>query len=244
MGEYATRVDADGKTEHVLKIGTCEMMYYVRRDELEAGKAQDAGRGTNVQAVLDWDKVTYRFPWPDEDGGYIGGASLDKREPFRTVVLHDAGLDIDHQEMTQSVHPRGQQYAYNVNVRIPCPRSKSLSHAPDVLQIVGDRYKDGKRRTVLRCGYCEAEFPVSAAELAKLRDVNRKGPALEAVWLIAAHDGPESEDVPEFKTCGSCRQKFAGDGFTAWGGADGVYCSGQCAGSAAYHASKQEPATA
>lgn len=115
MGEYAS---IDG---HEVKLGTCESMYYVRRDEVALWAASgrfkelpgNAGAEDYLRAPLHW-----RFPFPHEDGQKPGDAGFENRRYTDCVTLDAGGLVLDHSRVAVRVPVSG---GWETGVSIPCP---------------------------------------------------------------------------------------------------------------------------
>ena len=172
MGEHV-RI---GQT--IVKIGTCENMYYIGHAEylalLKAGRLHAVpGNEQPTEYARMAEELTWRFPWPDEkpDGGVTGPS----REAFKTVVIGmPKGVAVEHVTVSIAVNIK---HAYNVNVRIACPSTpgeKTYTHSPipdgTIAKVRGERYKDGKPYTVFACGYCDAAFVLNADELQVVRE--------------------------------------------------------------------------
>lgn len=68
MGEYA---HYEGK---IIKIGTCEMMYYLRYEDRFKVKKHENSLDPHTEKNLFW-----RLPFPDEDKKEIGNYSPSER---------------------------------------------------------------------------------------------------------------------------------------------------------------------
>jgi hypothetical protein len=161
MGEYLTR-RLGGAVVQVAKAGVCDDWRYVRRSEVEKWAPFDAGESDCRTALAE--PTLWRFPWLDEDGEAVD--RMGKRDMFRTLTF-PCKLDIDHDEKIVSVGPKDG--GYNVNMWIPCPVAfkgkMSRGGATPIISIVGERYEDGKPRTIFSCGYCAKPFSVTADQL-------------------------------------------------------------------------------
>lgn len=161
MGEYAT-IKATGDN---VKIGTCESLYYLRFDQREL-----------VIPEAGWpDIYRYRFPFPDEDSRPIEDMmSVDRFERGVTVYGVKPPEGTEH----YSVQFRNDSIGYNLCIECP----ESHAHGEEgfgpidvngvkvhrngfrgAVQLVSQRYLDGKLMCVLRCA-CGAmwRFPTLA----------------------------------------------------------------------------------
>ena len=159
MGEYVTTRSGDN-----VKLGTCEHLMYVRKDEVESEAKVNRAAREYLDPTCNW---IYRFPWPQEDGQPIEAAN--GREPFDygNFIFTCEDLEIDHQEICQHV---SANHSYGLNVMIPCPAGKDFdlkrSHGQifHPFRIIGERVKPGQCYTVFACGYCDQWFSLGGDE--------------------------------------------------------------------------------
>ena len=176
MGEYAFH----GQDQ--VKIGTCEDMYYLRADQLDAVHGGDAG---NLKSSLG--VVRFRFPFPDEDG-VSPGSFEDYRRGFNVPGYSlPAKLSGDEHGSLQFSHRAGYL------VSLPCPEQfgqPGMSvKMPDGLtvhrngfsggpKIVQQAYRGGLLVTLLHCGSCGAKHRLDTLDDAR--------PVIEALRAEAA----------------------------------------------------------
>lgn len=156
-------------------IGTCENLYYVRRDEMEREAL------LNPQAKRFLDPVfNYRFPWPDEDGQeYWDGG---QRDPFRALCFDLPELVYKHDQVHAEVNVEDDN-RFSVEIILPCPagkdyplkHSRKSSSGNHPVKIIAEKYdKKGRPYTVFACGYCKKRFFVDTDELAIIREKLRR----------------------------------------------------------------------
>lgn len=174
MGEYI-----DLGNGNKFKLGTCEDLYYARRDQLE----NLVPRLPELKEYLGtaW---RYRFPWPDEDGDMLCPDYRHDRTFRVTVNLPD---NCDHDRICCSTGAN-----YNVNLFAPCPNQdntnfRNIDHSGryPLYEIAAQKYtEEGDPITILRCGYCKSMF--------RLQDENA-----EAVReAIMRYEDRENKDNP------------------------------------------------
>lgn len=161
MGEYITTHSGDR-----VKLGTCEHLMYVRKDEVESEAKVNMAIREYLDPACNW---IYRFPWPQEDGQLVECAG--GRDPFGygNFVFTCDDLEIEHQDIVPHIKVSGT-HAYQVNVWIPCPASKGFNFKTSVggpshpFKIIGERVKPGQCYTVFACGYCDQWFSLGDDE--------------------------------------------------------------------------------
>lgn len=173
MGEYHTRLDPAGKPVTLCKLGVCDDLRYVRREEALRLAPLDAGADTNLEALLADERSLWRFPWPDEDQATV--SEIDQRDMFRTWLFAAESLACDHGERCVSLHPEGVSSGWNVNVFIPCPRragAAGLRTSPvaPLFNIYGERWRAGQGRTIFRCAWCGQPISLPPEDLAAVRE--------------------------------------------------------------------------
>jgi hypothetical protein len=159
MGEYITTNNGNK-----IKLGTCEHLMYVRKDEVESEALVNSAIREYLDPKCSW---IYRFPWPQEDGQMI--ACAGEREPFDYghFVFACDDLEVEHQEIAKHV---SAGHSYGLNVMIPCPAGKdfnlkrSLGDTFHPFRIIGERVKPGQYYTVFACGYCDQWFSLEEEE--------------------------------------------------------------------------------
>jgi hypothetical protein len=186
MGEYAKRL-SDG--EHI-KIGTCEDMYYLRRDQIDLVQ-YDGGFTPDVLTV-----VRFRFPFPGEDK-IAPGDFNDYNYGFKVYDF----LPPDGLEHYSVQYEAGGQYG-GLLASLPCPLSaeaKALEKAEGFKiryhfngfgahqMISQQRLWAGHWATVMECRPCGAKY-----RLPELADAE---PLLTALERMAVQEtGRDRED--------------------------------------------------
>ncbi len=196
MGEYIQR--ADGV---VIKIGTCEDLFYVSLPYLRQLVAEGAQKYPGNLAPSEYLDPSpgwrYRFPWPDEAG------TGDDHKRARVVTVPPgwwAGLE-DHAEVSHYMTPIAygrNTSGYAVSIRTACPLSETppatWQPVPQIVEIYEQKQVDGLLWTVCRCPYCGNLWrmePGRAADLvAHLRTaygdaIRQRVPADDWTLLIA-----------------------------------------------------------
>ena len=161
MGEYIR-----WKGERV-KLGVCEDLFYVRRDDVrlmvEGGAEHVPGNakpGEYLDASLGW---RYRFPFPDEDD-----RPIDNRGEERKVGLL---LPREYVWARECHHTRWLRFdvpdavGFGVNVEVPCPWHSDLKHSPlpcgfPVLLTAQKLMPFGRLVPVIECAYCQATYRI------------------------------------------------------------------------------------
>jgi hypothetical protein len=158
MGEYANT--NDGRR---IKVGTCEDLYYLRRDQLHTLSPE--GQREYGRA----DIYRTRFPFPDEDDLPAGGFDDYGRGlllPFTTAADDPwAQAPGQHDTLYHACNVRG---SYNVNVALPCPASGLGASSPingfPVEIIQQKALASGEVALVLRCGWCHSAYRLGRDE--------------------------------------------------------------------------------
>ena len=187
MGEYATYQG------QVIKIGTCEEMYYLRADQ------------RHLVADYTFDAADrFRFPFPDED--HI--------EPGR-FVDYDRGLRIPRWRLPTDFEGHGMVQLCSRTgyvLCIPCPEQygqpETSIELPDGLRIgrhgfighpkvVQQKVVDEMLVTVISCGACGSKWRLSLAEAAVVAqafidDAQRR-------LTQVAHERVDAGTDPEFQ---------------------------------------------
>jgi hypothetical protein len=184
MGEYHTRLGPDGQPELLCKLGVCDDLRYVRREEALRLVPLDAGANTDIAALLADERSLWRFPWPDEDQART--RQIDQRDMFRTWLFTAENIDCTHGQRCVSIYPEGTSSGWNVNVFIPCPRRageaglKTSPVAP-LFNIYGERWRAGQARTIFRCAWCGQPISLDSGELLAVQDeITREAAQQEA----------------------------------------------------------------
>lgn len=171
MGEYAKF-----KGE-LVKIGTCEEMYYLRADQAHLIQKVP----NSIDPVQCAPQIRFRFPFPDEDQLTPG----QFEDPFRTLGLHGLAVPagVEHEMMQWTSVRRGYL------VLLPCPESEAgrknelrftKSAFGGEVRICQQRLVDGKLVLVCECGGCGAKYHLPTLEDA--------APILSALEALAESD--------------------------------------------------------
>lgn len=162
MGEFATRT-SDGKR---VKIGTCEMMYYLRYDDRDMVQHEegnvDAARAVNL---------FWRLPFPDEDNDPIGqyrvynrGLLLPGFEPAETS--EDTGI-------MQATHEAGLLINIKCYHGIKLPESSSEvqfhfnGKDPDAFELAFIKNTAVGIRYTVRCKWCDRMWSYDFQDIEK-----------------------------------------------------------------------------
>ncbi|MDP3911993.1 MAG: hypothetical protein Q8Q14_16540 [Gemmatimonadales bacterium] len=195
MGEYH-EVRSGKKIKQLCKLGVIDDWRYTRRSEAEVLRPRDAGTNTDIPEVLRDPSTLWRFPFLDEDAPPTHDAVVDainRRDMFRTITFllnEDTtlcdGVNHDGKYVWWGDQGIGNGGALSTQFWLPCPWSpkfeavRKLAPTPGVqrpiafITIYGERYDaQGRVRTIFRCGYCEAPFSMSPADLHEVQQANR-----------------------------------------------------------------------
>lgn len=165
MGEYFSNT----------KLGTCESLMYVRREEVEKRCAENPneintnrGNLTKLEGYLDLKcKWIYRFPFSSEDND--NWSDINNRDYFKTldITIDTNILPIPHKDFVQiSASILGEDFA-TVNLPFCLYSDKARGLGVSVLnqyyqkiKVVGQKYTDDcpSGYTLFACGCCGAEF--------------------------------------------------------------------------------------
>lgn len=171
----------------VVKIGTCEDMYYLRYDQRHLVTAEP----NSVDPVRDAEALRFRFPWPDEDDRAPGDfADYSRGE----VVPGDDAIP-------EGVEHNTVQFAAQTGylVSLPCPESVNWSADLHVhrngwrgrILLEQQRRRNGQLVPVFRCGGCGAKWreedPDAIERLANAYD--RQADEVARAEAIAWQDG-------------------------------------------------------
>ena len=171
MGEYA-----ENASGHRIKLGTCEDLMYVTRQDIEAlgaaGWKDDNDQ--NVRSYLDIEACRVALPRLYDVAGDVARIEAEKPEfPHRYRINLDAATvemlrDIDHSDIY--FHKAG------TNFFVPCPMGQKWDKSIKSSQIHHhiDLVAEGlgkKPRAVYQCPYCGAKFNLRghASQLAVLQ---------------------------------------------------------------------------
>lgn len=171
MGEYLNLPNGDS-----YKLGTCESLYYARRDEIEKALPRYPELREYLKPIF-----RYRFPWPEEDGHLLMQRPPHYNEPFKTHGFNCSlpPEQAEHEDVTfntSNLQRSNKDTGYQFNIWIPCPNADNTKfnlksnprHARYL--IIAQKYTDqGEPITVCACDYCGAMFRLTAksAELVR-----------------------------------------------------------------------------
>lgn len=169
MGEY---VHYEGDSA---KIGTCEDLYYVTYDDLVTMIDRGATTSPGNLPPREYLKngFRFRFPFPDEDALGVGKWEAEQFDRGLMVPIPKDLLGYnEHEDRWVGIRPKGEKYAYNINVKVTCPMSPEADpkdyHVGATnqryVQIVQQKPVDGCLWLVLRCPYCETMWRVPPDE--------------------------------------------------------------------------------
>lgn len=150
------------------KIGTCENMYYLTREEAErlAAQGQADDDGITFKEYLTDNETCWRFPWPGND---------EKKEPFRSFDVPCSLPTLLHGDKVVYMSlPSG---GYGFNVFFPCPYSKDFTLKTSTggagrvfLSVSMEVIRDGAVHTLFKCPHCgKSQYFDDPAELAALK---------------------------------------------------------------------------
>jgi hypothetical protein len=194
MGEYALH-----HGERV-KIGTCENMYYLRADQAGLVQAQSG----NVDPMSDGlaGAIRFRFPFPDEDG--VEPGSFDQFDRGVHVPGVTVPEGVEHYSV-QFVAERGYVTS------LPCPEAlEPTTHGLKVhrngwqgaVQVVQQKWFDGRLVTVCRCGGCHALYRVETLDTAQ--------PLIDACRAEAkSRDWQDTRDINKTSSAGDWWREVA-----------------------------------
>jgi hypothetical protein len=172
MGEYGY---VNGQE---IKIGTCEDMYYLRRDQI---------RLVQSTTLRDLTHLRFRFPFPDEDA--VAPGEFDD---------YDRGLAVWGYEVPDGVEHYSVQFRATPGIlaSLPCPYSAEgkasgityhFNGFRGPARIVQQRIWAGRWATVMACGPCGAKY--------RLPDLAAARPLLDAIGTEVTR--AERDDAPE-----------------------------------------------
>ncbi len=163
MGEYVIFQD------RLVKLGTCEDLYYWRYAELveqiTAGALRQADFSLTPTDYL-WCGYRFRFPWPDEDGEGPGHWYSDFERGVLVPWPEGIVTEAEHYHAYAVVKPRlAAPESYNLEVAIPCPQAEEGSHKwVRFLSLEQQRPFEGALWGVVACPYCRAKWRLSLEE--------------------------------------------------------------------------------
>lgn len=140
------------------KIGTCEMMYYMRLEEAQELAEQGAkdNDGISFTEYLADGQTKFRFPFPDEDQGIPTDCKYDK-----SFMLPAGDIEVEHDTICVS---NSIDRTHNVNIFLPCPYSqefkalglKTSTGGPgeQMLNVRMQAIRDGRETTIFECARC------------------------------------------------------------------------------------------
>jgi hypothetical protein len=173
MGEY---IEVGGQ---MVKIGTCEDLYYIRFDDLREVVKTAKQIGGNLEPV-DYLKpehgFRYRFPFPDEDN--LGAFNYDDYDKGLLIFLSpelapELIANLPTWEHYTIAHPCNYHGTCHVNIMTTCPLCdeppKNMTEPSKAVVISQQKQADGELWVVIACPYCGAKVRIDrlgALELA------------------------------------------------------------------------------
>ena len=173
MGEYATVNGVE------LKLGTCDAMYYVRREEIEQAASFDPTGTCYRKTLLKAPGTFWRFPFPAEDGQPPRQWNERDHVGARPVLYMPESPNFIHgKPWVHLIAPGG---GHQINMRVPCPYDLERCGDQSPIELsrpIGNSgrhrlaasvhmerwWSDERRYTVFQCIYCEEPFALSPAE--------------------------------------------------------------------------------
>lgn len=143
----------------VVKIGTCEDLYYLRYEDRQKVEPMPGSLDPSGDARF---VCRFRFPWPDEDGIAAPGMDNEGHDYDRFVAVPGA-------EVPEGVRHNSVQFKADAGYlcSLPCPES---GNTPEGLTIHRNGFagavhlcqvkplKDGRVVPILRCGGCGTKY--------------------------------------------------------------------------------------
>lgn len=157
------------------KIGTCEMMYYLRLNTARklALKGEKDDDGIPFRDYVTDDITKFRFPFPSEDGKEL--LTITNHAP--TVRFQAFNLNLEHGYMTLSTGSPD-----NINIFTPCVYSeefkdlvlnrkiKTSSIGTQYIDVLMQAVRMGKTRTVFQCPRCKNMAWFTEDDIAKWKE--------------------------------------------------------------------------
>ena len=175
MGEY---IEDRGD---VMKLGTCEDLYYVTYDDLKTivdTCARLYPNNLQPRAYLG-NGFRYRFPFPDRNGKPDNKEDFDRGE--LVTVPDEILFDGEHYVIAKSLKPKSS-FGFNINAMITCPFDpkadpESYSRGPHtpVVEIVQQKVVEGCLWRGVRCPYWRIKWRLTPREGWLLAEHVRKG---------------------------------------------------------------------
>jgi len=182
MGEYAKL------NGYEIKLGTCEDMTYIRREELAGANFEPMdGNATTKAAYLNAPGTFWRFPYPDEDGLTRVSEWQGRTMAARKLVLRAPDWELsEHRAVTVQVPAVGGDPVQGISVGMPCPMELAKLENTAPIQL----FNTGKasqlvspiaqkwmapdwQYTVFACAFCGHWFSVDDEDILSLVAVNR-----------------------------------------------------------------------
>lgn len=177
------------------KIGTCEIMYYMRLTE--AKKLADMGAsdddGIKFNEYLTDNITMFRFPFPDEDQRELADVGYESHE--KRFIVPAIGIDAGHDTIT--VHSTRKDGGDGINIFIPCPYSEEFKDANiktstggpggQKLDVLFEGMRNGEVKTIFACSRCGAMQRFSGDDIEKIKEQARNYYA----WCDTTDKNPE-----------------------------------------------------
>jgi hypothetical protein len=139
----------------LVKIGTCEDMYYLRADQI--GQVSSVRGSADPGNAEDQKEIRFRFPWPDEDNVAPGAFTPYDREVGLYGVTVPA--EVEHGKVQFTAHA-------GYVVSLPCPEGPDADPRVARNGFAGpvrfgqQAYRDGVLALICECGGCGAKYRV------------------------------------------------------------------------------------
>ena len=169
MGEYVKLND------QIIKLGTCENLYYARFDQIKDNLAlmtKVDGNDEPSGYLEPKNGYRYRFPFPDEDDRKLG--EYEKHDRGVLIgVSYEILAEVKHDTISKVTDCQG---GYNVVHYVTCPADPEFIPTCNLrtvlapVEIVQQKQIDGQLWTVCRCGWCHQLFRLSKEQAQKLCD--------------------------------------------------------------------------
>lgn len=161
MGEYAE------KNDRRIKLGTCEdLMYVTRQDVMALQQSGWHGDGGNYD-LCTYLRGPFRFRLPDYDPGSPGDAhAIDGRKPDGPEFAIDVSRELIDDLRGKVDHGRMYFNKCGTNFQLPCPCGPDWAKAEPIIKCSALAYpriffcNEGAepRRAVFRCQWCDHKF--------------------------------------------------------------------------------------
>lgn len=212
MGEYVIFED------RLVKLGTCEDLYYWRYgelvDQIAAGTLRQADYSLTPTDYL-WCGYRFRFPWPDEDGEGPGHWGENYERGVLVPWPEGVAMESEHYNAYAVVKPRlpAPDY-YSLEVALHCPQAEPVTEQyrnhrrPRVLSLEQQKPFEGALWAVVACPYCRAKWRLNLEEaraLVAALETYRPDPGADyeelTRRLLAGYEHDVNADLARFGIC-------------------------------------------